>query len=90
MNRRVRRGVTLTSLRVMHDYLAVQRGSLEHEAFGVMLSDTRLRMIECVALLRGSPRWRERASVGVCEARAREECGALILCHPDPPGVAEP
>jgi DNA repair protein RadC len=54
MNRRVRRGVALTSPRVVRDYLAARLGSLEHESFGVMLLDTRHRLIEFVELFRGT------------------------------------
>jgi DNA repair protein RadC len=90
MNRRVRRGVTLTSPRVVRDYLAVQFGSLEHETFGVMLLDTRHRLIEFVELFRGTI---DGASVHpreVVKLALAKNAAALILCHPHPSGVAEP
>jgi DNA repair protein RadC len=90
MNRRVRRGVTLTSPRVVRDYLAVQLGSLEHETFGVMLLDTRHRLIEFVELFRGTI---DGASVHpreVVKLALAKNAAALIFCHPHPSGVAEP
>ena len=90
MNRRVKRGVTLTSPKVVRDYLALQLGSLEHETFGVMLLDTRHRLIEFVELFRGTI---DGASVHpreVVKLALAKNAAALILCHPHPSGVAEP
>jgi DNA repair protein RadC len=81
MNRRVKRGVTLTSPRIVRDYLAVQLGSLEHETFGVMLLDTRHRLIEFVELFRGTI---DGASVHpreVVKLALAKNAAALILCH---------
>lgn len=90
MNRRVRRGVTLTSPRVVRDYLAVRLGALEHESFGVMLLDTRHRLIEFVELFRGTI---DGASVHpreVVKLALARNAAAVLLCHPHPSGVAEP
>ena len=90
MNRRVRRGVTLTSPRVVRDYLAVRLGMLEHESFGVMLLDTRHRLIEFVELFRGTI---DGASVHpreVVKLALARNAAAVLLAHPHPSGVAEP
>lgn len=90
MNRRVKRGTTLTSPRVVRDYLSVQLGNLEHEIFCVALLDTRHRLIEFVELFRGTI---DGASVHpreVVKLALAKNAAAVILVHPHPSGVAEP
>jgi DNA repair protein RadC len=90
MTRRVRRGVTLTSPKVVRDYLTMRLETLDHESFGIMLLDTRHRLIEFVELFRGTI---DGASVHpreVVKLALAKNAAALILCHPHPSGVAEP
>ena len=90
LTRRLKRGTTLTSPRVVRDYLAVRLGGLDHEIFGVLLLDTRHRLIEFVELFRGTI---DGASVHpreVVKLALEKGAAALILVHPHPSGVAEP
>jgi len=90
MNRRLKRGATLTSPRVVRDYLAMRLGTLEYETFAVLLLDSRHRLIEFVELFRGTI---DGASVHpreVVKLALQKNAAALILCHPHPSGVCEP
>ena len=51
---RVRRGITLTSPRLVRDYLVTKLGSRDCEYFCVVLVDTRHRLIELVELVRAT------------------------------------
>jgi DNA repair protein RadC len=82
--------VTLTSPKVVRDYLTMRLETLDHESFGIMLLDTRHRLIEFVELFRGTI---DGASVHpreVVKLALAKNAAALILCHPHPSGVAEP
>jgi len=90
MNRKLRRGTTLTSPKVVRDYLTVKLGNLEHEVFGVVLLDNRHRLIEFVELFRGTI---DGASVHpreVVKLALARNAAAVLLAHPHPSGVAEP
>ncbi|MBS1994779.1 MAG: DNA repair protein [Cyanobacteria bacterium SZAS LIN-2] len=90
MTRRLRRGAALTSPRLVRDFLSVQLGLLDHEIFGMLLLDTRHRLIEYVELFRGTI---DGASVHpreVVKLALEKRAAALILVHPHPSGVAEP
>ncbi len=54
MSRRVRRGVSMASPKLVKDFLSTKLGALEHETFCVMLLDKRHRLIEYVELFRGT------------------------------------
>jgi len=54
MSRKLRRGASMTSPKLVKDFLSLKLGSLEHETFCVMLLDKRHRLIEYVELFRGT------------------------------------
>jgi DNA repair protein RadC len=90
MNRKLRRGTTLSSPKVVRDFLAMHLGALEHEVFGVVLIDNRNRLIEFVELFRGTI---DGASVHpreVVKLALARNAAAIVLVHPHPSGVAEP
>lgn len=90
LGRRLRRGTSLSSPRVVRDYLMCRLSDRGHEVFAVLFMDNRHRLIECVEMFRGTI---DGASVHprevVKEALARE-AAAVILAHNHPSGVAEP
>ncbi|HUO96095.1 MAG TPA: DNA repair protein RadC [Steroidobacteraceae bacterium] len=90
LSRRVRRGTTLTSPRLVHDFLSLKLGVLEHESFAVILLDSRHRVIDYVELFRGTI---DGASVHpreVVKLALARNASALVLAHPHPSGLPEP
>ena len=51
---RVRRGALLQSPQKVGEYLTMRLGNLDYECFGLILVDTRHRVIDCVELFRGT------------------------------------
>jgi len=51
---RVRRGAHLQSPKKVGEYLSMRLGHLDYECFGLVLVDSRNRVIECVELFRGT------------------------------------
>ena len=90
MSRRLRRGTALTSPRLVRDFLALQLGMLDHEIFGVVLLDTRHRLIEYVELFRGTIDGSSVHPREVVKLALAKNAAALVLVHPHPSGVAEP
>lgn len=90
LNRRVRRGTSLTSPRLVRDFLTTKLGDRDCEYFCIIAVDTRHRFIQCVELFRGTI---DGASVHPREVvKLALELGAasVILAHCHPSGVAEP
>src|SRR5258707_1364684 len=90
MNRKVRRGTSMSSPRLVKDFLTTKLGMLEHEVFCVLLLDKRHRLIEYVELFRGTI---DGASVHpreVVKLALAKNAAALVLAHPHPSGVPEP
>lgn len=90
LTHRVRRGTSMSSPRLVKDFLSIKLGSLEHEMFCVLLLDKRHRLIEYVELFRGTI---DGASVyprEVVKLALAKNAAALVLAHPHPSGVAEP
>jgi DNA repair protein RadC len=90
MSRKVRRGTSMTSPRLVKDFLTTRLGMLEHELFCVLLLDRRHRLIEYVELFRGTI---DGASVHpreVVKEALKQNAASVILAHPHPSGVAEP
>jgi DNA repair protein RadC len=90
MSRKLRRGTSMTSPKLVKDFLSVKLGSLEHETFCVMLLDKRHRLIEFVELFRGTI---DGASVHpreVVKLALAKNAAAVLCAHPHPSGVAEP
>jgi DNA repair protein RadC len=54
MSRKVRRGTSMSSPKLVKDFLTTKLGTLEHETFCVLLLDKRHRLIEYVELFRGT------------------------------------
>jgi DNA repair protein RadC len=90
MNRKIRRGTSMASPKLVKDFLSVKLGALEHETFCVMLLDKRHRLIEFVELFRGTI---DGASVHpreVVKLALAKNAAAVLCAHPHPSGVAEP
>jgi DNA repair protein RadC len=90
MSRRLRRGASMSSPRLVKDFLSLRLGGLEHETFCVLLLDRRHRLIEFVELFRGTI---DGASVHpreVVKLALAKNAAAVLCAHPHPSGVAEP
>jgi len=90
MSRRVHRGVSMTSPKLVKEFLSMKLGTLEYESFCVLLLDKRHRLIEYIELFRGTI---DGASVHpreVVKLALAKNAAALLLAHPHPSGVAEP
>jgi DNA repair protein RadC len=90
MSRKVRRGTSMSSPKLVKDFLTTKLGTLEHETFCVILLDKRHRLIEYVELFRGTI---DGASVHpreVVKLALAKNAAAILLAHPHPSGVAEP
>jgi DNA repair protein RadC len=90
MNRRVHRGVSMTSPQLVKEFLSMKLGTLEHESFCVLLLDKRHRLIEYIELFRGTI---DGASVHpreVVKLALARNAAAMLFAHPHPSGVAEP
>lgn len=86
---RVRRGASLESPRKVREYLQVRLGHLEHEIFGIILADQRLRVIEYVELFRGTI---DGASVHpreVVKLALHSGAASCLLLHNHPSGVKD-
>jgi DNA repair protein RadC len=90
MNRKVRRGRSMTSPRLVKDFLSTRLGMLEHEVFCVLLLDKRHRLIEYVELFRGTIDGAAVYPREVVKLALSKNAAALIACHPHPSGIAEP
>ena len=90
MSHRLRRGSTLSSPKTVSDYLTTKLGALEHEVFGMLLLDTRHRLIEFVELFRGTIDGSSVHPREVVKLALAKNAAALVLCHPHPSGVCEP
>lgn len=87
---RVKRGTSLTSPKLVRDFLSLKLGALEHEVFCVAYLDNRHRLIEFVQLFRGTI---DGASVHpreVVKQALQLNAAAVIFAHPHPSGIAEP
>jgi DNA repair protein RadC len=90
LSARVKRGTSLTSPKLVRDFLSLQLGALEHEVFCVAYLDNRHRLIEFVQLFRGTI---DGASVHpreVVKQALQLNAAAVIFAHPHPSGIAEP
>lgn len=80
----------LSSPQVVHDFLRLRLGTLEHEVFAIICLDAKNRVIEYVEMFRGTV---TQSSVYpreiVKETLARNAAG-VILVHNHPSGIAEP
>jgi DNA repair protein RadC len=90
MNRKIRRGTSMTSPRVVRDFLTVKLGTVEHESFCVLLLDSRHRLIEYVELFRGTIDGANVYPREVVKLALAKNAAALVVAHPHPSGIAEP
>ena len=90
LSRKVRRGTSMSSPKVVRDYLSLKLGTLEHETFCVMLLDSRHRLIEFVELFRGTIDGSSVYPREVVKLALAKNAAAVVCAHPHPSGVAEP
>jgi DNA repair protein RadC len=90
MNRKLRRGATLSSPKGVGDFLAARLASLEHGVFGVALVDKRNRLIEFVELLRGTIHGSSVHPRELVKLALAKNAAVLVLVHPHPSVVCEP
>ncbi len=90
MNAKVRGRTSMTSPKLVKDFLSLKLGTLEYEMFCLLLLDKRHRLIEYVELFRGTI---DGASVHpreIVKLALAKNAAAVVLAHPHPSGVAEP
>jgi len=86
---RVRRGALLQSPQKVGEYLTMRLGNLDYECFGLILVDTRHRVIDCVELFRGTI---DGASVyprEVVKLVLDKQAAAAVAYHNHPSGVKD-
>ena len=88
--RRFRRGVSLTSPRLVREYLRISLAALEHEVFCVLLLDTHHRLLSCRELFRGTLDGAAVFPREVVKEVLKHNAAAVIFAHNHPSGVAEP
>ena len=89
LSHRVRRGATLSSPQKVREYLSMRLGYLDYEVFGLILVDSRHRVIEYVELFRGTI---DGASVHpreVMKLILERQAAACVLVHNHPSQVGE-
>ena len=87
---KVRRGIPLTSPRVVRDFLTVTLADRESEYFCLLLLDSRHRLLKFVELFRGTI---DRATVHVREvvkAVIEARAAAVVIVHNHPSQVTDP
>lgn len=85
-----RRGRSLSSPRLMREYLQFALSEREHEVFVVVLLDKRHRLLACLEMFRGTI---DGASVHpreVVKEALKHNAAAVAFAHNHPSGVAEP
>jgi len=90
MQRRFRRGTTISSPEATKEFLQLRLGHLEHEVFAVLWMDNRHRVLAFEELFRGTI---DGASVHpreVVKMALKHNAAAAIFAHNHPSGVAEP
>lgn len=88
--RRFRRGVSLSSPRLVREYLRISLAALEHEVFCVLLLDTHHRLLSCRELFRGTLDGAAVYPREVVKEVLKHNAAAVIFAHNHPSGVAEP
>jgi DNA repair protein RadC len=90
MAQQVRRGVEMTSVSVVRDYLRLNMGLLEHEVFVVIFLDAQLRLIEVQPMFRGTVVQTAVYPREVVKAALLVNAASVLVAHNHPSGVAEP
>jgi DNA repair protein RadC len=90
LNRKVHRGIGLTSPRVTADYLIARLAELPYEVFTLIYLDNHCRFIAAQDLFRGTI---DSATVHpreVVKEALKHNAAKVILAHVHPSGIAEP
>lgn len=90
MAQQLRRGVEMTSVSVVRDYLRLNMGLLEHEVFVVIFLDAQLRLIEVQPMFRGTVVQTAVYPREVVKAALSLNATSVLVAHNHPSGVAEP
>lgn len=90
INRRFRRGSSLTSPQETRDFLRLKLASLEHEVFAVIWLDNRHRVLKYEELFRGTIDGSSVYPREVVKAALQNNAAACIFAHNHPSGVSEP
>lgn len=90
LRRQVRRGVAMTSVQTVRDFLRLDIGPLEHEVFIVMFLDAQLRLIDAQQMFRGTVAQSVVYPREVVKAALSLNASSLIVAHNHPSGLAEP
>jgi len=90
INRRFRRGKSLTSTKDAQDFLRIHLAHLEHEVFAVVWLDTRHRVIKFEEMFRGTIDGASVPPREVVKSALQHNAAACILAHNHPSGDATP
>lgn len=90
IERRYRRGRTLTSPELTRSYLSVKMAELEHELFSVLFLDNKHRVLTLEEMFRGSISSASVYPREVVKTALAHNAAAVILIHNHPSGIAEP
>jgi DNA repair protein RadC len=90
IGQQLKRETTFVSPRMVHDYMRLKIGQLEHEIFAILLLDTQNRLLAYEEVFRGT--------IDTCMVHPREvlkialanNAACVILAHNHPSGMAEP
>ena len=89
LSHRVRRGATLSSPQKVREYLSMRLGYLDYEVFGLILVDSRHRVIEYVELFRGTIDGASVHPQEVVKLILERQAAACVLVHNHPSQVGE-
>jgi len=85
-----RRDSTLSNPRAVREYLRLKAALLQHEVFGLILTDTHYRVIDVVPLFSGTIDGCAVHPREVVKAALKHNAANVILFHNHPSGVGEP
>ena len=83
-------GVVIDCPQRLKDYMRLQLGGLEHEAFGVMFLDSRHRLIAYEQMFRGTLAHTSVHPREIVKRALALNASAVCLAHNHPSGAAEP
>lgn len=90
LKRYVREGEAFTSPAMVHKYLALKLGGLDHEVFHVMFLDAQHKLIADECMFRGTLTQTSVYPREVAKAALMHNAAAIIMAHNHPSGVLEP
>jgi DNA repair protein RadC len=89
LSRRVRRGVTFDSPKVVREFLTVQLGALDHEVFCVAFVDAQHRLLAFREMFRGTLTQTSVYPREIIKEALAHNCAAVVLAHNHPSGSVE-